>query len=194
MKELGFQDLLRNALSACVGIGAFLFMYPCGACLLGSMVGSGESAGRVTLILGSILTIGTLIYTIHRALAYPVVFRVIGLVAIKYRNHPWWIWWPFQPTAEELEVDRWRWQLGRDQIDRWDRWGAMTHFLYCAAWATLLARCVGRCFDLSPGRHAGGVFRTIFFATLVGALLNNYRLLFSISSEMSRPDPRYNSF
>jgi hypothetical protein len=57
MKELGLQELLRYALSGAIGIASLLLMYPKAAYLVGHI----EGAGGVTLILGAILVVGTLV-------------------------------------------------------------------------------------------------------------------------------------
>ena len=148
MKELGFQELLRYALSGGVGLASLLLMYPNVACLIGPI----DSAGEVTLILGATLLLGTLVYNIHRALLFPPFFRAIGLITISQTDSKWkrfiefcqfWLWW--RPSKAEIDYDSWRWELPDKHRDRWVSWAAHPHFLYCAAWATWAAFLFGRC-------------------------------------------------
>ncbi len=182
MKELGLQELLRYALSGGIGIAVLLLIYPAAACSIKNM----EAAKETTLILGSVLLIGTLIYNIHRALLFPVLFRIVGLFTL-----PWTftgaLLIPWLPSDHELRVDRWRWEHLNGKSRRWDEWGAQTHFLYCAAWAVLAALLLGKRIwgqaDCRPLR----IFWILFTITLLAGLVNNYRLLYSISAEMNAP-------
>jgi hypothetical protein len=179
MKELGLQDLLRYALSGGIWIASLLLMYPKVACSIGQV----EGAREVTLVLGSVLLVGTIIYNAHRALLFPVLFRLIGLITLPQINRSWWLLFPWRPSEAELEVDRWRWRLKGDDRRRWDEWGAQTHFLYCAAWAIFAALAVGKFVGGSPSCTASHVLCVLFAITLIAGMVNNYRLLYSIASE-----------
>ena len=97
MKELGLQELLRYALSGGVGIASLLLMYP----NLAHLIGHIHNAGEVTLVLGAVLGLGTLVYNIHRALLYPPFFRWLGLITISQDSRwerfiqfcQFWWWW-----------------------------------------------------------------------------------------------------
>lgn len=80
MKELGFQQLLRYALSGGIGLAALLLTYPKIAYAIGQVNGARE----VTLVLGAVVVIGTMIYNIHRALLFPIIFRVVGLITLSW--------------------------------------------------------------------------------------------------------------
>lgn len=186
MKELGLQELLRYALSGGIGIAALLLMYPSVACSIKGTEGAG--AGEVTLILGAILVAGTLVYNIHRALLFPPLFRFIGFLTLRpYTNYSWKLWanplrW-WWPSDAEMEADRWRWKLSEKDRRRWDEWAAQTHFLYCAAWATLAAFVFGSYKAGPPSSQAWHIFEILFCTSLVAAVGNNVRLLWSISTE-----------
>jgi hypothetical protein len=181
MKELGLQELLRYALSGGIGIAVLLLTYPKVAHSVGCMEGSRE----VTLVLGSVLVVGTLIYNLHRALLFPIFLRVV----IVLTTRPWKLTRSslkfYQPSATELDRDHWRWELAEAARRRWDEWGAQTHSLYCAAWAILAALALGRVFG-TPDPRALLIFPGLFVFTLVAAGVNNYRLLYSIDAERKR--------
>jgi hypothetical protein len=193
MKELGLLELLRYALSGGIGMAVLLLTYPAAACSIRGM----DATKETTLILGSILLIGTLIYNLHRALLFPFFFRIVGLLV------PWkfswkqllmfWRWsWKqlllsWQPSEYELKVDRWRWEHPEKKRKRWDEWGAQTHSLYCAAWAISATLLVGWYTWGRPHRCALLFFGILAVVTLAGGVVNNYRLLYSIDAEMKRP-------
>lgn len=185
MKELGLQELLRYALSGGVGIASLLLMYPKLACSMGHIAGAGE----VTLILGSILVVGTLVYNIHRALLNPVIFRVIGLITLPWK-FTWKLFIPWWPSDAEMDFDNWRWGLKNRR--RWEVWAAHTHFLYCAAWATLAAFLFGRYVPGagSPSCQAWHIFDFLFWVSLVAGIVNNFRLLYSINAEREHEHSR----
>jgi hypothetical protein len=177
MKELGLQELLRYALSGGVGIVALRVMYPTeSACLIRRVQGTGE----VTLVLGAILVFGSLVYNIHRAVLFPPIFRWLGrMTLLPNRSRPIGNWWV--PSKEEMDIDRWRWNLGEIRLRRWNEWGAQTHFLYCAAWATLLAFIVGHCNWGWRCRSLAGILAAVFLFS--AGIVNNYRLLYSMNAE-----------
>ena len=111
MKELGLQELLRYALSGGIGIAVLLLTYPTVAHSLGGM----DPGKEATLVTGLVLLIGTLIYNLHRALFFPVLFRLVGLIALPWERS-WRLLNLWQPSAHELEVDRWRWERSEKSI------------------------------------------------------------------------------
>jgi hypothetical protein len=193
MKELGLQELLRYALSGGVGIASLLLMYP----NLAHLIGHIHNAGEVTLVLGAVLGLGTLVYNIHRALLYPPFFRWLGLITISQDSR--WerfiqfcqFWWWWRPSKDEIEFDRWRLELPDKDREHWAEWGAHVHSLYCAAWATAASFWLGRYVTFeggtagSPSCHARLIFAALFCISLIAGAVNNYRLLFCIKAERS---------
>jgi hypothetical protein len=182
MKELGLQDLLRYALSGGIGLAVLLLTYPAATSSIKDM----EASKETTLILGSVLLIGTLIYNLHRALLFPVLFRIVGLITL-HGTFTWALFIPWWPSDRELRVDRWRWDHLNEKSRRWDEWGAQTHFLYCAAWAVLAALLLGKSVWGQADCRASRIFWPLFAITLLAGLVNNCRLLYSISAEMNKP-------
>jgi hypothetical protein len=172
MKELGLLELLRYALSGGIGISVLLLTYPAAACSIREM----DATKETTLVLGSVLLLGALIYNVHRALVYPVLLWAIGS-----RVTDW----------DTLEADRWRWQHPEEKRKRWDEWGAQTHSLYCATWSIIGALIVGRCF-WQPRNCRTPLFFLVFSSvTLAAAVTSNCRLMHSIVVEKKHcPDPR----
>jgi hypothetical protein len=176
LKELGFQELLRYALSGGIGVASLLLTYPKIACSVGRV----EGAREVTLILGTILLLGTLIYNLHRALLFPVLFRVIGLI-VPIGKFKWTLLILYRPSEAEIELDRWRWNL--KARSHWDEWGAQVHFLYCAAWAILATLTVGNCVAGPPNCRAWRIFLDLFFFTFGAGIVHHFRLLSLLVAE-----------
>src|SRR5271168_1343010 len=178
MKDLGLLEILRYALSGGIGIAVTFLTYPAAVCSVRGM----DAAKETTLILGSVLLIGTLIYNVHRAMVFPFFLRYIGFIV--RCSFSWtefaMVWRPIEP---ELEADRWRWKHQEEDRKRWDEWGAQTHSLYCAAWAMGLALIIGGCFWWPPNRRAILLFSLLFVITVFAGIVNNYRLMYSIAAE-----------
>lgn len=208
MKELRLQDVLRYALSGGIGIVVLLLTYPKTVCSinhLAASLGKPEGALGVTLILGVVLMIGTLIYNVHRAVIYPIFFwflscktrsrardfealarsaQLAGCCFTKQFGCPW------KPSKFELDLDYWRSGLCETQRRRWDEWGAQTHSLYCAAWAIFAALTLGCFFWGPPNCRAVCMFGLLFFVTLGAGIVANHRLLDSITDAKDRDDKK----
>ena len=169
MKELGFQELLRYAFSGGISIASLLLTYPKITCLVGHIEGTRE----VTLILGAILLMGTLIYNLHRALLFPILFRVIAWIMLR-EKFKWSLLIPYWPSEAEIELDRWRWGLSDKARGPWDEWGAQVHFLYCAAWAILLTLTLGNCVAGPPNCRAWRIFLYLFFFTFGAGIVHHF--------------------
>jgi hypothetical protein len=176
MKELGLQELLRYALSGGVGIVALRLMYPQSACLISGI----DGASQVTLLLGAILVVGSLIYNLHRSVLFPPIFRWLGRkTLVNDKSAP--IGNPWVPSPDEVAIDRWRWNLDITFRHRWAEWGAQTHFLYCGTWAVLLAFLVG--LPKWGWPHCRAWMSLAAVPLFVAGLVNNHRLLYSMNAE-----------
>jgi hypothetical protein len=181
MKELGLQQLLRYALPGGIGFAVLLFTYPEIACQIQRL----ETGKEATLILGSALLLGAMVYNLHRALLFPPLFRLVSRLTLEPKPEGYN---PYRPSVAELKVDRWRWKIkNKEERQRWDEWGAQTHFLYCAAWAITGALAVGYFVTARLNLEVLSSFALLAVTALLAAIVNNYRLLYSISAEMKLP-------
>jgi hypothetical protein len=179
MKELGLQDLLRYALAGGIGLAVLLLTFPG----IRPSIRNLDAAKEATLVLGLVLLIGTLIYNLHRGLLFPVLHRLLVLILLR-RKFSGQLLGPWRPSEAELEADHWRWERTDEKRGRWDEGGAQTHFLYCAAWATVGALLVGDRVWGPPNSRAWDIFWVLFAVSLLSGLINNYRLAYSIAAEM----------
>lgn len=108
----------------------------------GSLARAGNLAGPA-ILLGAALLLGSLIYTLHRAIAYRIMFALAVFILTCCGVYNWEVkaFLPLVPSETELRIDRWRLALRRreDPIDAYtSEWGAQVNLLYCTAWAILL--------------------------------------------------------
>ena len=147
-------------------------------------------AGTAILI-GVPFIAGSLIYTLHRALAYRIVFTIAVIILIFCRVYDWEtkIILPFVPSKVEVGMDRWRLSLRqkKDVVDPYTaEWGAQVHLLYCSAWAVLLGMILG---PLFPNCQTAIPHRDYFVASaalLFGAFWHHVRLLWWIKANEGR--------
>lgn len=196
-KELDLEQLTRYGFSG--GVFLLVALLKCPR-LIGLVPGGAlESA---VLLTGAALLFGSLIYALHRAFLYRVMYWAVVDVFGVYPK-------PRDRVAIEFEQDCWR--LDRRKKNPKDpvavytfQWGAQVHLLYCSAWAIFLGmilvvplRCPLDCWTViaevplihsfAPVSSSCGMLATngIFLGTLVffGLLLlfaglrHHYRLL-----------------
>jgi len=141
---------------------------------------SGDSA--VVLFVVALIA-GSFIYTVHRALSYPMLGRLALWLALgrprrcgaRYFN-------PFKPLPGEMARDEARWKRRQDTTSiqpHLDEWASHVHLLYCVAWATALGSWIAtRWFhDPNSGKAGFSGFLTLVIAvSLSAAFAADYRL------------------
>ncbi len=142
MQSLRIEELLRYAFSGALFLLTVILTHGS----LWDKVSGARGLGDATIIVGIVMVAGTLIYTSHRALSYPLLLLPVALSAaslLGYVRFEWAIWIPLKPSRFEVGVDIWRYKLRRSNDPLFTMladWGAQVHYLYCAGWAILLAR------------------------------------------------------
>lgn len=82
------------------------------------------NAAVVAALAGVALTVGSLLYALHRAFLYTWFYKVFA----KRNGRP--------DTLLDLDITRWKNLAKPGTIQfRMNDWGAQVHFLYCASWA-----------------------------------------------------------
>jgi hypothetical protein len=198
VKELNLEQLTRNGFSG--GVFLLVVLLKCPR-LIGLVPGGAlESA---VLLAAAALLFGSLIYAVHRAFLYRVMYWAVVDFFDVYSNprkHRWLI---------EFEQDCWRLDLQKKNpkdpvADYTFQWGAQVHLLYCSAWAIFLGmivvvplRCPLDCWAVIPdvplihsfapissscgALATSGIFlgTLVFFGLLllVAGLRHHYRLL-----------------
>lgn len=148
---------------------------------------------QATLVLGVVILTGSVIYTLHRALTYPLLLFPLALLAVSmFHKWPfdWDILMPIKQSGIESHVEKQRLELRRQKnpLDPiFAEWGAQVHFLYCSGWAILLGLYVGARLQshliATSNRHMLiAVALPVIFS---GAFIHHVRLLHRIMIEAS---------
>ena len=146
MGNLTFQQIFRYALAGGITLLVVLGVYfPPGSESDGQV--DVTSLGDAALVSAVALVVGGLLYTLHRAIAYPLIYRVLLLFgplrldpAIK---RAWNIFWP---SDEERDRDIARWKQRNTQgsaASNLSEWATQIHYLYCSGWGILVGHLVG---------------------------------------------------
>lgn len=126
------------------------------------------------------LIIGALIYSFHRAIVFPLLYKVLLFL---FRNSKTvgrdrLLWIPFYPSKLEIELDIKRWRERKDRksvINNLTEWSSQIHFLYCTAWAFLLALLSNRYINDKNQNNINlvwGLFIVILISSFVSHLRN----------------------
>ena len=191
MKELRFNEVLRYAFSGGIGLATFLILQPA----IAQHILQLEALKTSALVASAVLIVGAFLYNLHRALIFPVLFRIALLFVLgqtdreRKKAEDFKFWFPYRPALAEINLDLWRWSHEATR-KHWDEWGAQVHFLYCSAWAILCALLVGLCLkkqggSLSHPKAAMGVA----LLTLIAAIVHHLRLLYLMTSTRQREPP-----
>ena len=131
MDRFSLDELLRHAYSGAIFLTTILFVYPAAK---DAAPLSLDTTAVVSIGLGAVLLMGTLVYVIHRALLYPLLYS-IGL---------WFVWGRGRPSMAEIDLDRFARRNDDRSIQKYlGEWGSQVHFLYCATWSVLLGLAAG---------------------------------------------------
>ena len=182
MKDLKLEELLRYGFSGGLLLVVLLLMHPSWSDVL-----KASGIGGTTILIGVPLLAGSLIYTLHRALAYRLVLTLALLFLICIRVYHWdrGILLPFYTSKTELEIDRWRLKLWatEDLMQQFTaEWGAQVHLLYCSAWAILLGMVLGPLFLNCQSIISHRTYWVAFAVLLFAAFWHHVRLLWWIKA------------
>jgi len=143
--QLKLEELLRYSFAGAIGLFALVLCF--GG--LAALATTEPEITQASILDGVALALGALIYTAHRAVVYPLIYRlilvVLGLCSV-YRFDKFLLV-PFVPRPLEVRLDFLRWKRAKDENyaqPRLAEWGAQVHFLYCSSWAVLLALEFGK--------------------------------------------------
>lgn len=133
MQNLNLNDLLRYGFA-----GAVFLMLTVAAFENPQILLTKDYANSIVAaaLLGVGFTVGCILYALHRAVSYPVLYFIFAKLTRR--------------TNSTLELDITRWKnsskVGALQ-PRMADWGAQVHFLYCVAWAGFASLLLGQLKD-----------------------------------------------
>ena len=160
VKDLNLNDLLRYGFAGAVFILVSALAYQEPASLLLSKDISGALAAASS---AAALTIGCVIYALHRAVPYPLLYWLFRVLNGRLES------------SIELDLRRWRNSGKAGALQpRLADWAAQVHFLYCVAWASLLALLLGSASVWTPTSIVKLAWWA-FFAMLTAAAIHHFR-------------------
>lgn len=140
MVSFNFDQLLRYALSGCLAVFSFFYASPKALATVEAFAGPKDS----TLVIAGTIAIGILIYTLHRAVLYPLLYRAMIFIVHKgrYQLSMATMFSPRPLDAElHLDIDRWRSRKSMKSVrDNLTEWGSQVHLLYCCTWSSLIGK------------------------------------------------------
>lgn len=177
--QLKLEELLRYGFAGAIGLLAFLLCFS-GWLDLAKTV---PAITQASVLVGVAFAVGTLLYAVHRAFVYQIIYRfVLGvLAAFRVCYFDKRLFLPFVPSPLEVRLDLLRWKRAKDKDyaqPRLAEWGAQIHFLYCSSWAVLLALELGtQILKLAPASYEPG-FRRGAWVVVAAAFISNCRLAY----------------
>jgi hypothetical protein len=189
MQQLRLEELMRYVLAGAIGLVALVL----GFLDISKPVGAVPGVTEVGLLLFVTLALGSVVYAVHRALLYPLLYHMAllvlvlcGVYALDVR-----LFLPFFPAPLEVKLDVLRWKRGRDHYaqPRIAEWAAQVHFLYCSGWAMLSVLWLGLHLGLRPA-PARVTLLWIAGSVLAIGFVSNCRLLYfdSLTARHEAPE------
>jgi hypothetical protein len=177
VNDLRLSDALRYGLPGGVLLLVAAATYP----QLGLAARADGGLFEATIIAGTALVVGAVIQALHRALAYPVIYRWFLVRyeedrAPKFRD----LKSAYMPSAIEISVTEQRWQhaaANQQTADRLADWGSQTHFLYGAAWAIVGGLVLPAVAGFNPNGRIGTVAVGLGILLVSGAFIHDRRLM-----------------
>lgn len=144
MDKLKINDLLRYGFSGGIALFTLVVLYPNALSFF-----RGKDDYVETAFIGAFaLIVGSLIYSLHRAVIYPLLYRLL-IIALSLRGKYEFkceMLVPWRPTKLDLTLDTKRWIRRKDKKSlqsELSEWGSQIHFLYTTSWAIILASFIG---------------------------------------------------
>lgn len=189
MKDLTLDELLRYVFAGGIALLTLYFSHR------GAFENRGSgNAFFDTSVLGAVaLIVGSLIYSLHRALLYPLVYRVLTwllYVRKKKRSERHGLkCCPYTPTELEFNLDIEGWKRNQNEKSmqkNLNSWATQVHFLFCSTWAVVVGLFVGW---IAMGKPAHLIpLAVLTCLTAVAACVHDWRFLY-LESEIQRDEP-----
>lgn len=128
---------------------------------------------------GTVLLLGSIIYVLHRALVYPVLYWCV--VRISRRGS--------SPSLMALDFQRFARRSDEESLQKHlGEWASQVHFLYCISWAVFLGLLVG--LVLRQESRPGARLFLIGFAVFAAVLgFFHHSRLQAYERELGRREP-----
>jgi hypothetical protein len=173
MENFRLGEYLRYALAGAIFLASMFLSY-CESLRILERIPK-DFAGASTTV-GAALTVGALIYTLHRAIPYPILYCLLVKVLSsetrgKKSNPSCWC------GIMQRDFERWRRLNNPHSLQkRMVEWADQVHFLYCATWAQLLAQLAGSLPKWTPSTYHLPAWYLIVLSA-VAAVVHHVRFL-----------------
>mgnify|MGYP000962779295 CR=1 FL=1 len=157
MQNLNLNDLLRSGFAGAIFILIAVAAFDNPGQLFVQNKDVAGALGALATAAG--LSIGTVIYAVHRAAPYPLLYLLFKVLTHR------------KESMLDLDVLRWKHSMKTNSLQpRLGDWAAQVHFLYCLAWASVAALLLGNAFEwkqLSTYTDAKRLCAVFFVCALV---------------------------
>jgi hypothetical protein len=173
MDKFSLDELLRYFLAGGLSFATMLLAYE-----FNQGPELAESSIAITSV--AVVLLGSLIYVLHRAIIYPLLYRYLGW---PFRRQ-WprcWAWLPYLCDQNDVEIDKERWsRRNHPQSVRGNlaEWGSQVHYLYCATWAVTIGLVAGEQFATAVRSKAQIAFWWLAGILLAAAIIHHLRFLY----------------
>lgn len=164
MEKLNVDELLRYGFSGALFLLSPLVSFKEAACMIKKLPSNIFGASAV---LGIALVIGSIIYSVHRAVLYQVLYK-LGCIVVYGKN-----------KADTLKLDSDRWERYKNPYSSqiyFREWASQIHFLYCSLWAIVFSQIVGMSNNWTHTDLYWAVWLTAV-ALGIAAVVHHYRYL-----------------
>lgn len=177
MKDLNFGEYIRYLI---VGFGSILIFYYLRvfnkyAINIGQFEKMEMSLIAITLVMGFI------IYSIHRAVLYPIlngiILSILHCIFHKRYKEKRFFWQFIYVSESIVKYDSLRWNSieNGSNIKHLKEWGNQIHFLYCMCWILLFYRNVNKLHILNYNFNFPQYWNKITVFILIAAILHQIR-------------------
>ena len=164
MDKLNINELLRYGFSGAVLFFGSLLSFKQAVLLIKVLP---SNFFGISVVFGIVLVIGSIIYGIHRAILYTVLYKICCI----------FVYGKKQADTVNLDVQRWeRYNNPKSLQNNLREWASQIHFLYCSTWAIVLAQLIGHCNKWNKTN----LYQPIWFVGIVlgvSALIHHLRYL-----------------
>lgn len=173
--NLNLNELFRFFFAGALGILWFGFTTWDYSTAYGLEIKDLGTAFLVALISGSV------IYSIHRSLIYPILYKLtlITLCIFRMARWDWLLLIPYYPSKLEKDRDFARWKFNQNDksiIKNLKEWGSQIHFLYCSSWAIILSTWMAKyCNWISESNHS--ISRIAIIVLLTASVIHHIRYM-----------------
>ncbi len=187
MEKLTFEQLFRYGLP-----GGVMLIVLVGGHVPSESLSSVLSLGGAALLSLGALVCGGLLYSLHRATIYPLIYQGLLLIPClrvhpKIKSHASRFRVLLWPTSEVIERDIIRWKqrsIKESAVSSMSEWATQIHYLYCSGWAVIAGCLAGWLLCWAPRPQLSYVAVGLAVLILASGLYSHARYLYVESKVM----------